>query len=216
MVGKTGSIPRFQDSPWSQGVRRWVKVGHAIPSPVGVRGTGDPFSARKEATSLGSKEYSLHLGEGGPEGPYKSLRIERAREAMENQKVRFFKKGGSLEDWLLQGGLLPNHFTWVDAKSHEDVWAYAEATLRKGCVLEYECYDWDGRAQEKACLRVESWGDVGRGYLVGDHLAASDGYYDWHGNHYLNEGKASIICVGRIERNAKNSCPEEIVENWFT
>ena len=40
---------------------------------------------------------------------------------MEAQKIRFFKKGGTLEDWndLMQGGLMPSHLMWVDAKSHD-------------------------------------------------------------------------------------------------
>ncbi|CAK9000725.1 Uncharacterized protein SCF082_LOCUS6623 [Durusdinium trenchii] len=127
---------------------------------------------------------------------------------MENQKVRFFKKGGSLEDWndMLQGGLLPNHLTWVEAKSHDDVWAYAEATLGKGGVMEYECYDWNGGAQGKACLRVEGWGDAGRGYLVGDHLAASDGYCDWYGKRNLNDGKG----LYHLCRDDRKKCKEKL------
>ena len=110
---------------------------------------------------------------------------------MENQKLRFFKKGGTLEDWneVLQSGLLPHQMSWVDAKEHDDILSYAESVLGKGMVMEYECHDWNGRAQGKACLRVEDWSEVGRGFLVGDHLVASDGYYEWYGQHYLMRGK---------------------------
>ena len=34
-------------------------------------------------------------------------------------------------------------------KDHDDILAYAESVLGKGCVMEYECYDWNGRAQGK-------------------------------------------------------------------
>ena len=42
-----------------------------------------------------------------------------------------------MEDWndLLQGGLLPHHMTWVNGKDHDDVLAYAESVLGKGCVM---------------------------------------------------------------------------------
>ena len=77
---------------------------------------------------------------------------------MENQQLRFFKKGGTLEDWndLLQSGLLPHHMTWVDGKDHDDILAYAESVLGKGCVMEYECYDWNGRAQGKAVCELRT------------------------------------------------------------
>lgn len=87
---------------------------------------------------------------------------------MENQKLRFFKKGGTLEDWneLLQSGLLPHQMSWVDAKGHDDILSYAESVLGKGFVMEYECHDWDGRAQGKACLRFDHWSEVGRGFWL--------------------------------------------------
>ena len=118
---------------------------------------------------------------------------------MENQKLRFFKKGGTLEDWneLLQSGLLPHQMSWVDAKGHDDILSYAESVLGKGFVMEYECHDWDGRAQGKACLRFEDWSEVGRGFLVGDRLVASDGYYEWYGQHYLMDRKGLYhLCSG--------------------
>ena len=40
------------------------------------------------------------------------------------------------------------------------------------------CYDWSGKPQGKSCLRVDDCGDVGKGYLIGDHLIASDGFYE--------------------------------------
>ena len=87
--------------------------------------------------------------------------------------------------------------TWVDGKEHDDILAYAESVLGKGCVMEYECYDWNGRAQGKACLRVEDWSDAGRGFLVGDHLIASDGCYEWYGQQYLKDGKGLYhLCSG--------------------
>ena len=72
-----------------------------------------------------------------------------------------------------------------------------ESVLGKGCVMEYECDDWNGRAQGKACLRVEDWSDAGRGFLVGDYLIASDGYYEWYGQQYLKDGKGLYhLCSG--------------------
>ena len=47
--------------------------------------------------------------------------------------------------------------TWVDGKELDDMLGYAESVLGKGRVMEYECHDWDGRAQGKACLRVSDW-----------------------------------------------------------
>ncbi|CAK9031446.1 unnamed protein product [Durusdinium trenchii] len=92
---------------------------------------------------------------------------------------KLFKKGSTLEDWsdLMQGGLLPNHMIWVNASSHDDVWSYAKSVLSKGCLMEHEYYDWNSRPQG----RVEDWGDLGHGHLIGGHLVASDGYYEWHG-----------------------------------
>ena len=76
---------------------------------------------------------------GGPEDPVPPRQEPGGpgRERMENQKLRAFKKGGTLEDWndLLQGGLLPHHMTWVNGKDHDDVLAYAESVLGKGCVM---------------------------------------------------------------------------------
>lgn len=97
----------------------------------------------------------------------------------------------------LQSGLLPHQRIWVNAKDHDDILSYAESILGKGYVMEYECHDWNGRAQGKACLRVEDWSDAGRGFLVGDHLIASDGYYEWYGQHYLTDGKGLYhLCGG--------------------
>ena len=45
--------------------------------------------------------------------------------------------------------------------------------------------------------RVEDWSDVGRGFLVGDQLVASDGYYEWYGQSYLNGGKRDLPLVPR-------------------
>ena len=75
---------------------------------------------------------------------------------MESQKLRFFKKGGALEDWneLLQSGLLPHQMSWVDAKGHDDILSYAESVLGKGFVMEYECHDWPSSGESMPPIGV--------------------------------------------------------------
>lgn len=115
-----------------------------------------------------------------------------------------FKKGSTLEDWsdLMQGGLLPNHMIWVNASSHDDVWSYAKSVLSKGCLMEHEYYDWNSRPQG----RVEDWGDLGHGHLIGGHLVASDGYYEWHGKQYLKESKS----LYHLCRDDRKKCKDKL------
>lgn len=102
----------------------------------------------------------------------------------------------------MQGGLLPNHMIWVNASSHDDVWSYAKSVLSKGCLMEHEYYDWNSRPQG----RVEDWGDLGHGHLIGGHLVASDGYYEWHGKQYLKESKS----LYHLCRDDRKKCKDKL------
>ena len=57
-------------------------------------------------------------------------------------------------------------------------------------------------------MRVEDWDDLGRGYLIGGHLVASDGYYEWYGQQYLKQDK----CLYHLCRDDRKKCQTNSVE----
>lgn len=85
-------------------------------------------------------------------------------------------------------------------EDHDDVLTYIESVLGKGC---------------KACLWVEDWSDISRGFLVGDHLIAIDRYYEWYGQNIWRMEKISIIYAVEAGQSVRRNFFEVMVENWY-
>ena len=47
----------------------------------------------------------------------------------------------------------------------------------------------------------------GWSFLVRDHLVASDGDYEWYGQHYLNDGKGVYHLCSKDQSKCKTSLP---------
>ncbi|CAJ1461453.1 unnamed protein product [Effrenium voratum] len=110
------------------------------------------------------------------------------------------RKGGTTDDWNygLNLGLIGSDLDWIDARAIQDrARSAADNLMSKGAYLEYECYDARGRSQGRAVVKIRGWADPEKGLLEADHLAASDGYYQYYGESELSKGKALYhICGG--------------------
>ena len=74
----------------------------------------------------------------------------------------------------------------LDRSATETIWVstadsvrVAEQVFEKGRLLEYECLDNDGKNQGNATLELLEWASEGDGFFRGQHMGASDEYYEW-------------------------------------
>lgn len=118
---------------------------------------------------------------------------------MEALRSELAAKGGSNEDWdfLMSEGLKFADVDWVDASRCSDPWKEVNKRLGEGRMVEYRCYDSRKKNQGTAVLEVAGVLDETQHLLKGIHLAASDEYYQWYGEHQLSvDNCAYHICEG--------------------
>ena len=112
----------------------------------------------------------------------------------------FVAKGGTIPSWNegLQGGLSGVDMAWQDAKmTPGSMTLRAQSLMTSGGYLEYRCYDGRGQPQGSALLRLKAWESQDHGLLAGDHLSASDEYYQWYAEQELGEGRGIYhVCEG--------------------
>lgn len=80
----------------------------------------------------------------------------------------------------------------LDRSATETIWVstadsvrVAEQVFEKGRLLEYECLDNDGKNQGNATLELLEWASEGDGFFRGQHMGASDEYYEWYASQAL-------------------------------
>ena len=80
----------------------------------------------------------------------------------------------------------------LDRPSTETVWVSLSDSRRvavelfeKGRLLEYECFDNEGKGQGRACLELIEWINGSEGFFGGHHVSASDEYYEWYASQSL-------------------------------
>lgn len=118
---------------------------------------------------------------------------------MEALRDELAAKGGSSEDWdfLMSEDLKFADVDWVDASRCSDPWKEANKRLGEGRMVEYRCYDSRKRNQGTAVLEVAGVLDETKHLLKGIHMAASDEYYQWYGEHELSvDNCAYHVCTG--------------------
>ena len=84
--------------------------------------------------------------------------------------------------------------------------------MSKGAYLEYECYDARGRSQGRAVVKIRGWADPEKGLLEADHLAASDGYYQYYGESELSKGAVGRGCNVHLHRGDRRELVH--LERW--
>ena len=118
---------------------------------------------------------------------------------MEALRDELAAKGGSAEDWdfLMSEGLKFADVDWVDASRCSDPWKEVNKRLGEGRMVEHRCYDSRRRSQGMAVFEVAGVLDEAQHLLKGIHLAASDEYYQWYGEHDLSvDNCAYHVCNG--------------------
>ena len=69
-------------------------------------------------------------------------------------------------------------------------------SFEQGRYLEYQCYEDDGREQGRSLLVLRTWEDQAMGLFTGDHVRASDAYYEWYMNHDVKDKAVYHVCQG--------------------
>ena len=124
----------------------------------------------------------------------------------EAQKKELLRRGGTLEDWnqILGGGLAPGDSSWVRGETlGHDVKARAQEVMVTGGFLEYDCYDGQKRPQGRATLRLDDWVDSREGTFRGEHLGASDEYYEYYAKRSLGTDQV----VYHLCEHSLKKCP---------
>ena len=71
----------------------------------------------------------------------------------------------------------------------------AEKALKRGTWLEYHCYDQRGRSQGTAVVIFDRWVSPGDLEFQAQHMAASDGSYEYWINRGSTKGGIYTTCV---------------------
>eukprot|EP00435_Cladocopium_sp_Y103_P068760 s228_g32.t1 len=93
---------------------------------------------------------------------------------------------------------------WVNAR---DVGArsrdMAKEMFEKDRLIEYQCYDDEGREQGRGILKLIQWEDAEEGFFLADHGKASDAYYEWYVENEVKMGAVYHLCEGPVGRCRK-------------
>eukprot|EP00438_Fugacium_kawagutii_P010981 Skav206612 [mRNA] locus=scaffold1562:77884:84170:+ [translate_table: standard] len=126
-------------------------------------------------------------------------------EEVQTLRANFIAAGGSESEFdrLGHGGL-----GLGDEAFHDGGVQAAEARrvavdlLSEGTLLEYHCYNDQGRSQGMAVIRFKRWLSMQELKFAGDHLVASDGYYEWWAQRHLSSDRTEYhFC-----ETARNKC----------
>ena len=103
-------------------------------------------------------------------------------DAIKRLKEKFLQAGGSPADFESLGrGHLELGDTELQDGSTRPIEARAIATkcLQQGALVQMSCYDGRGRGQGESVIIFEHWLDKSQLVFRGQHLVASDEYYEW-------------------------------------
>ena len=95
---------------------------------------------------------------------------------------------------LLNGHGAKSDYYWVTGPNSEEA---ARDRFEQGRPMEYQCYTDRWEPQGRAVVRLDHWEAEGKSFLVAEHQASSDGYYQHYAETTLQPGQAVYhLCSG--------------------
>eukprot|EP00438_Fugacium_kawagutii_P019945 Skav209628 [mRNA] locus=scaffold4224:30594:35975:+ [translate_table: standard] len=126
-------------------------------------------------------------------------------EEVQALKANFLAAGGSEAEFddLGRGGLGLGDEAFRDGGIQAaDARRVAVDLLREGTLVEYHCYNDQGRSQGLAVVKFQKWLSLQELKFAGDHMVASDGYYEWWAQRNLARDRTEYhFC-----ETARNKC----------
>lgn len=136
-------------------------------------------------------------------------------DAVRRLKEKFLGAGGTQSDFeaLGRGHLELGDTERQDGSTRpEEARALAHKCMRHGSLVEMHCYDGRGRGQGEAVIVFQHWLDKESLVFRGEHLVASDEYYEWWSTHEADFNRIAFhICEKARHRCKVEGGPREEV-----